>query len=83
MCGSVEKRTPSFHSTCFCPTGFRPKFFVQSISSNPIRLGLDEMDWTKTGGRKQVGRKVGRMSEVNEVPISSHIWATSSTFKQL
>ena len=26
----------------FLPTCFRPKFFVQPISSNPIRLGLDE-----------------------------------------
>ena len=46
----------------FCPTCFRSKFFVQSFSSNPIRLGyvslgqvmlgLDEMDWTKTDWTK-------------------------------
>ena len=40
---------------------FRQTFFVQSISSNPIRLGLDGMDWTEIFGRKDVGRKlIGR-----------------------
>ena len=39
--------------------------FVQLFSSNPVRLGLNEMYWTKTGGRKQVGRKVGLLSELN------------------
>ena len=32
-------RAPSFRPTGFRPTDFRPTFFVQSISSNPIRLG--------------------------------------------
>ena len=36
--------------------------FIQSFSSNPIRLGqvrlgLDDKDWTKSFGRKGVGRK--------------------------
>ena len=33
--------------------------FFRPIQLGQFRLGLDEMDWTKTGGRKQVGRKVG------------------------
>ena len=31
---TMKNRAPSFRPTCF-----RPTFFVQSISSNPIRLG--------------------------------------------
>ena len=49
---SPPRRAPSFR-----PTSFRLKFSIQSISSNPIRLGLlrlglDETDWTKTGWTK-------------------------------
>ena len=33
------KRCLCFRAPSFCPTFFRPKFFVQSISSNAIRFG--------------------------------------------
>ena len=49
-------RTPSFRPTCFYP-----KFFVQSISSNPIRL---DYDWTKTGWTKNGSAKLSISSQV-------------------
>ena len=61
----VRQRVPTFHltpfrptpfrPTPFRPTPFRPKLFVQSFSSNLIRLGQDwtkrrwtKMNWTKS-----------------------------------
>ena len=43
----MYNRAPSFRPICFSPP-----VFVQSISSNPIRLGLDENRMTKTGWTK-------------------------------
>ena len=43
---------PVFVKPVFVQRVFVQRVFIQSFSSNPIRLGLDEMDWTKTGWTK-------------------------------
>ena len=65
-------RAPSFCSTCFRPTGFRPQFFVQSYQ---VRLGLDKMDRTKTGWTKMnqmKSRSTKNFVSQKRHPHSSH-----------
>merc|ERR1719154_954082 len=63
-CLCVLPMCPSYVS-CLCVLPIfvivRPLFVqrvsVQSFSSNPVWLGLDENDWTKSFGLKPIGRK--------------------------
>ena len=64
--GNMGTSIPScaqFSSNTFSSKAFRPIHSVQSyqIRLGYVRLGLNEMDWTKIFGRKDVGQKwIGR-----------------------